>query len=136
MDRQLLDLIWRRAEHSCEYCQLPAEFAETPFQVDHIIARKHGGPTVAENLALSCFYCNSNKGPNVSGIDPQSGGTTPLFHPRQQEWFDHFAWNGPTLMGKTPAGRATIQVLEINHPLAIAKRFELIQEGVFPQGDR
>jgi hypothetical protein len=26
-----------------------------PFQIDHIIAEKHHGPTVAENLALSCL---------------------------------------------------------------------------------
>ena len=41
---------------ACEYCQLPQASPSIPFEIDHIIARKHGGTTVAENLALSCFY--------------------------------------------------------------------------------
>jgi 5-methylcytosine-specific restriction endonuclease McrA len=37
---------------------LPQSATTLPFETDHIIARKHGGPTVASNLALSCWYCN------------------------------------------------------------------------------
>ena len=32
-----------------------------------LIAEKHGGLTVPDNLALSCERCNSHKGPNIAG---------------------------------------------------------------------
>ena len=63
-----------QSEIRCEYCQLPAEYTDAPFQVDHVIAEKHHGPTVEENLAWSCFYCNSFKGPNISGRDERTDG--------------------------------------------------------------
>jgi len=63
VDRALEEQIWDRARSRCEYCLLPARYTEAPFQIDHIIARKHGGETVAANLALSCYFCNSYKGP-------------------------------------------------------------------------
>ena len=43
-----------------------------PFQIDHVIARKHGGGTSDDNLAFACFYCSSHKGPNIAGLDPRS----------------------------------------------------------------
>lgn len=55
MDASLEELVWVRASRCCEYCQLPAEVAETPFQIEHITVRKHGGATTADNLALACF---------------------------------------------------------------------------------
>jgi hypothetical protein len=99
--------------------------------VDHIIARQHGGATVIENLAWSCLHCNKHKGPNIAGIDPASGQLAPLFHPRQQRWERHFAWDGHLLLGRTRSARATILVLAINHPDFVAFRAELMEEGVF-----
>ena len=122
MDGELEQLVWTRAAGRCEYCHLPSELAAAPFQIDHVASQKHGGLTVAENLALSCFYCNSYKGPDVAGIDPVSGRIVRLFHPRRHHWTDHFQWNGPLLVGKTAIGRATIQVLWINHPAAVEVR--------------
>lgn len=98
----------------------------------HVIAKKHRGETESENLALACFYCNSYQGPNVAGIDPETNANTPLFHPRRDTWSDHFRWNGPQLIGLTPVGRTTIDVLRINHFDAVAVRASLIDEGVFP----
>jgi len=54
MDAELRQLVWQRALSRCEYCQVPADVALLPFQIDHIIAEKHNGLTVAENLALAC----------------------------------------------------------------------------------
>jgi HNH endonuclease len=132
MDESLARLVWERASGVCEYCRLPQAYSRLTFEIDHIIARKHGGTTVASNLALACFYCNSYKGPNVAGIDLRSGKIVPLFHPRRQKWPRHFRWFGPQLMGLTASGRATIVVLEINDPEAVALREALIGEGVFP----
>jgi hypothetical protein len=114
VDRALEDQIWERARSRCEYCLLPARYTEAPFQIDHIIARKHGGETIAANLALSCYFCNSYKGPNIAT--------------------DHFAWDGPILVGQTAIARATILVLWMNHPLVVETRRLLIADGVFPCG--
>jgi hypothetical protein len=132
MDATLERLVWKRARSRCEYCQLPQSFSPLTHAIDHIIARKHRGPTQAENLALSSFFCNSFKGPNISGVDPQTGRMMRLFHPRKDRWKRHFVWNGPYLLGRTSIGRTTIDVLEINHPEAVNFREYLIREGSFP----
>ncbi|MBI1901798.1 MAG: HNH endonuclease [Planctomycetia bacterium] len=69
MKKSLEQRVRRRAKDACEYCRMPQVFYRSPIQVDHIIARKHGGPTVAANLAVACLHCNLHKGPNLSGID-------------------------------------------------------------------
>jgi hypothetical protein len=102
------------------------------FEIDHIIAQKHGGLTDESNLCLSCFYCNSYKGPNVAGVLPETGQIIRLFHPRRDCWDDHFEWRGVELSGKTDVGRVTIIVLEINHPQTLAMREAFEREGVFP----
>lgn len=136
MDAALSALVWRRARSACEYCLLPQSVSCLPFEVDHIIAKKHGGRADAANLSLSCFYCNRYKGPNIAGVDPQSQRIVRMFHPRKDVWTRHFQWNGPVLIGRTTIGRATIAVLSINHPDAVALRQTLIEEGVFPPADR
>ena len=126
--------MWRRAGSRCEYCQFPSDHAEAPFQIDHIIARKHGGMTHPDNLALACYYCNSYKGPNISGIDPATGELARLFHPRLDTWSDHFRWNGPDLMGLTTIGRATGRVLWMNHAQIMEVRRWLMEGGAYSFG--
>lgn len=133
MEAGLEQLVWQHAEHRCEYCHIPAAISLLPFQIDHIIAVKHGGLTVAANRALSCERCNSHKGPNIAGY--LEGQRVPLFNPRQDRWADHFEWNGAVLVGKTPVGTVTIDVLAINLPYRIALRAALIEEGIFPPED-
>lgn len=111
---------------------MPEALDFSPFEIDHIIAEQHGGPTVASNLALICYACNHYKGPNLGGIDPQTRKKAWLFHPRRQKWQRHFRWNDAVLEGRTPIGRATIAVLGINLKHRIAQRAALIAEGVFP----
>jgi hypothetical protein len=102
------------------------------FEIDHIIARKHGGRTQLSNLALACYYCNTYKGPNVAGVAPDTGEIVRLFNPRRDEWNEHFVWVGVELQGKTNIGEATIAVLKINHPEFVAMREALLDEGSFP----
>ena len=132
MESRLEAAIWRRAHDRCEYCQLCQSYTSLPLEIDHIIARKHGGKTELDNLALSCFYCNSYKGSNVAGVDPIDGAIVRLYNPRSDIWGDHFEWKGPLLVARTAIGRVTIAVLVINHPDAIVVRESLIQEGIFP----
>ena len=108
----------------------PRRTPRCPSKIDHVIARQHGGGSDPANLALACLFCNSAKGPNIAGVDPVSGAIVPLFHPRRDKWAGHFAWKGAWLGGKTPRARATIQVLQINDPGAVAVRESLIEEGI------
>ena len=131
MKAALVRLVWRRAGNACEYCRLPQEHSKLTFEVDHIIALKHGGKTVSGNLALSCFYCNSYKGANLAGCDPKTGKLTPLFNPRRHKWTTHFRWDGPVLIGRTAIGRTTIAVLNINEADAVATRELLMDADLF-----
>ena len=132
MDQQLRRLVWGRAQSRCEYCRMPQEFDDIPFEIDHIIAETHEGITRLSNLCLCCFACNRHKGPNIAGIDPGTRKIVPLFNPRRHKWSRHFRWDGPLLVGRTPQGRATVRVLKINLEYRVAFRQELIDEGVFP----
>jgi len=55
-----------------------------------------------------------------------------LFRPRADLWDEHFKWHGAVLIARTSIGRATIAVLEINHPEFIGVREALIAEDHFP----
>lgn len=57
-----------RAKGQCEYCLIHQNFSIYSHEVDHIIAVKHGGQTIAENLALSCLPCNRYKGSDLAMI--------------------------------------------------------------------
>jgi hypothetical protein len=132
MTKALMALVRQRAMDCCEYCHLPQAQSAIPFEIDHIIARKHKGLTNEDNLALACFFCNSAKGPNIAGVDPQTAKVTPLFNPRRQQWDRHFYWDGGYLVGRTRSGRATIEVLAINDPAFVAFREALRTAQLFP----
>jgi hypothetical protein len=126
----LVEEIWRRAENRCEYCRISSPRYRLPFQIDHIIARQHGGPTAIGNLALACLHCNRFKGPNIAGLDPESGELVRLFHPRTDLWEEHFRLEGARIAGRTAIGRATVQVLAMNAADLLLVRLELIREGI------
>jgi hypothetical protein len=111
MDATLIRLVWQRGMNCCEYCRMCQKFDRTPFEIDHIIARKHKRQTVSSNLCLSCFYCNSFKGSDISSLDQLTRKLTPLFNPRRQKWALQFRWQGAYLIGRTPVGRVTIALL-------------------------
>ena len=130
MNKALAAFVRQRAEGRCEYCRFVETFARFKFQVEHIVARQHGGTDSIDNLALACGFCNLHKGPNLSGIDPQTGTVVELFHPRCQVWSEHFKWDGPIIKGLSSHGRATVSVLLLNDPLQLARRQVLLNEGV------
>jgi hypothetical protein len=134
MDRHLRELVWQRARNRCENCQFPADVSLLPFQIDHVISEKHGGATVAENLALSCERCNSHKGASIAGY--LAGRHVRLFNPRKDRWSEHFEWKGPFLVGKTEIGIVTINVLAINLAYRVALRAALLEEGLIFTDDQ
>jgi len=117
-----------RAEHRCVYCRIPHPAYRLPFQIDHIIARQHGGETFAENVALCCLHCNRHKGPNLAGWDYTSREMQRLFNPRTDVWEDHFELRGYRIDGKTGTGRVTVHVLAINADDLLSLRAALIAE--------
>ncbi|MCP5559651.1 MAG: HNH endonuclease [Verrucomicrobiaceae bacterium] len=109
---------------------MPDGISELPFQIDHVVAEKHGGNDDPANLAWACYRCNTHKGPNLAGMAGQPPKLCRLFNPRTDQWDEHFRWSGPTLLGKTPIGKATISVLCINRVDSTLLRRSLIAEGI------
>jgi hypothetical protein len=126
------DFVRSRAGSACEYCRIPATVYAGLFTTEHIIARQHGGSDRDDNLAFACARCNLHKGPNIAGLDPETGELTRLFNPRADNWGDHFGWSGHVLVGRTPIGRTTVRVLAMNEPAIRVVRAALLLEGVFP----
>jgi hypothetical protein len=132
MDEAIRQQVLTRAGGVCEYCHLPQDAYPVPFEIDHIIAKQHRGKTILSNLALACLHCNGHKGPNISGLDTATSRTklVRLFNPRRHKWDHHFRYSGPSLVGRTSIGRATIAVLAMNDPVVVALRQELIDQGI------
>jgi hypothetical protein len=107
-----------------------------PFQVDHIVPVKHGRLDDVDNLCLACYKCNGYKGADIAGFDPETGEISRLYHPRQQQWHEHFELSQTQVLigltGLTSEGRATIVVLQINQEPRIQQRQVLAEIGRYP----
>jgi len=82
----------------------------------------------------------SEERPYLSGIDPETGHTAGIFHPRKDAWAEYFSVHIGTLIprgveirGLTPMGRATVQVLGLNEEMRQMVRYELWLEGLYPR---
>ena len=129
MDATTRDLVRQRAGDRSEYCRLHQEHSGLRHHIEHIMAKQYGGSDDADNLALACHRCNLHKGTNLTGIDPQTGQLAPLFHPRRDRWSDHFTFEGIRINGVSAAGRATIQVLNMNDARPLDLRTEVLKRG-------
>jgi hypothetical protein len=127
----LRQLVSMRAGMRCEYCLYPEAAAFFGFEVEHIVAEKHGGATVEDNLALACPYCNRFKGTDLGSLDPVTGLLTPFYTPRRQRWADHFQLDGALILPLTPEGRVTVAILQLNHPDRITERQRLVEAGQY-----
>ena len=129
MTDRLREQVAERANGRCEYCLYPAAEALIPHQLDHIIARQHGGTDSESNLALCCAACNRYKGPNLTSIDPETREATPLFNPRQRCWLNHFAIDERHILGLSPEGRTTSFLLRFNEEERLVERQALLAAG-------
>lgn len=118
----------------CAYCQSQEAVLGMRFTVDHIIPEVFGGGSEMTNLCLACWDCNLAKGQRVAAPDPLTKRLTPLYHPRQQAWQEHFEWEneGLRLVGKTAWGRATIDALTLNREVLLQARRLWIEVGWHP----
>jgi len=124
--------IARRAGDRCEYCLIHEDDAGFPHQVDHIVSRKHGGSSTANNLAYARVLCNRYKGSDVASFDPRTAEVVRLFHPRQHLWADHFRIKGAFIEPVSEIGAATVRLLRLNSPERIAERRLLQTSGRYP----
>ncbi len=124
----------RRAGHRCEYCRAPEVAFNFPFEVEHVTPTARGGSDGEGKLALACRSCNVRKGDTLSGTDPSTGEAVALFNPRTDRWAEHFQVDDDSgeLVPLTPAGRATVVRLDLNHPFQLAARQVWMQLRLFP----
>jgi hypothetical protein len=126
IDRQ----VRQRAGGVCEYCHFPESIHASSFQIDHIVSRQHRGQSTTENLALACHFCNLHKGPNVGGIDLETGALVQLFNPRIDTWSDHFRIEDAVILGTTAIGRITVHLLAMNAASRLEVRRAAIAAGL------
>ena len=122
-------LVRERANYCCEYCLIPEAFTFASHEIDHIIARKHGGQTTVNNLALSCAICNKHKGSDLASIDPETDKLTSLYHPRKEKWQKHFRIEDSRIIALTPEGRVTVRLLKFNRQERCEERRLLMGAG-------
>ncbi len=124
----------RRAQGRCEYCRSPVDFSTDTFSAEHIVPQSLGGKTDLDNLALSCQGCNNRKYNKIFVWDPIGEELVALYHPRQQVWEQHFTWSQDLLhiVGITPTGRATVEVLQLNRRGVVNLRRLLYAAGEHP----
>lgn len=126
MDAATRDRVAARASGVCEYCRISGEFFFLPFQVEHIVAKKHHGSDEDSNLALACDRCNQYKGANLAGIDQVTGEMMRLFHPRKDTWGEHFIEQpSGEIEGLSAIGRVTVDVLGMNAENRVELRFAI-----------
>jgi hypothetical protein len=121
----LRSFVRQRAGDRCEYCRLTqGASALGPLQIEHVVARQHGGTDDPANLALACDRCNLYKGTNLTTLDPETGLVVPLFNPRADGWAEHFRVEQGWVIGLTPIGRGTVRLLNMNAESRVQLRLE------------
>lgn len=123
-----------RARRCCEYCRSQLQYSIDSFSIEHIVPHSKGGSDDFANLALSCQRCNNAKLVATEAIDPLTGQFAPLYHPRHDNWSEHFVWSHDRLyiQGVTPTGRASVGRLHLNREGVVNLRRVLRDVGEHP----
>jgi len=136
LPKKLRLLVKERAQGCCEYCICQEDYGPDAFSDEHIIPLAAGGKSIAENIARAFQRCNNFKYDKTRAVDPITRESVPLFHPREHDWREHFAWSDDYTMivGLTPVGRATIAELDLNRKGAVNQRKLLLLIQKHPPG--
>jgi hypothetical protein len=129
---ELRRLVIARAERLCEYCLIHQDDSFFGCEIDHIVSEKHGGLTVAENLAYACLVCNRNKGTDLGSVWGPSSSLVRFFNPRLDVWSDHFSLDGSVIRPITPIGSVTERILRLNEIERLLERDALRALGRYP----
>ena len=126
---RLREKIARAAHYRCGYCLTSQDIVGPLLEIEHIVPEARGGTSDEDNLWLACPLCNSHKADRIEAHDPLTGVIVRLYNPRRERWTEHFLWteDGAVILGRTPTGRATVELLQMNHPdLVAARRFWIV----------
>jgi hypothetical protein len=125
------------ARFRCGYCLTSQRIIGPLLEIEHIVPEARGGSSDEEKLFMACPACNSHKSQRIDAVDPESLTIVPLFNPRTDLWNEHFEWieEGAVILGKTSKGRATVAVLNMNHPDIVAARRLWVMAGWHPPID-
>jgi HNH endonuclease len=129
---ELRRIVVARADGLCEYCLIAEDDTFYGCEVDHVISEKHGGPTLAENLAFACAFCNWAKGSDVGSIDWESGNFVRFFNPRTDRWADHFILTENRIESVTIIGAVTARILGFNSSDRLLERQTLQEMNRYP----
>jgi 5-methylcytosine-specific restriction endonuclease McrA len=122
------------ARGECGYCRAPQRALPYRLEVEHLLPTSLGGGDGRDNLWLSCHKCNKLRSNRIAAPDPLTQQVVPLFNPRQNNWKDHFTWEGEGLyvVGRTAIGRATVATLQLNDTYHQSARMVWILAGIYP----
>ena len=129
---ELRRLVVARAQGLCEYCLIHEDDTFFGCEIDHIVSEKHGGLTVADDLAFACLACNRTKGADLGSVWEPSGSLIRFFNPRIDEWSDHFSLDGTVIQAITPIGAVTERILKLNETERLLERDALLALGRYP----
>lgn len=137
VSRTLRTLIAEWDKRRCAYCLTTEENCGLRMHVDHIIPEVAGGLSTLDNVCSACFSCNVAKAAQQTAIDPLTGEAVSFFHPVQQRWRDHFAWDESKtqILGLTAHGRATVEALQMNNATVVRARCRWVSAGWHPPTD-
>ena len=121
-----------RAYHVCEYCLVHEDDTFWGCQVDHIISRKHGGPSEQGNLAWACACCNQTKGSDLGTRIGEPLRLLRIFHPRTDRWRECFQLLGVRIEPASEVGEATVKLLQLNDDSRVHERTRLAETGRYP----
>lgn len=135
ISEDLRRLVVNRASNLCEYCLIHSQDTFWGCEIDHIISLKHGGATIADNLAYACSFCNRNKGSDLGSIFAPTGELVRFFNPRIDRWAHHFRLNGVMIEFLTAIGEVTVRILQFNENDRLLERQVLVSVGRYPVGE-
>ena len=78
--------------------------------------------------------CEDTAAIDIGSLDPDSNTLISLFHPRTQQWSDHFQLDGVHIIGLTAEGRTTVTFLQLNTVERLIERAAWIRVGRYPPG--
>ena len=78
--------------------------------------------------------CNNRKYCKTDARDDLTGKTISLFHPREMNWHDHFAWSDDycEIVPLSAVGRVTVRELSMNRAGVCNMRRILVMAGEHP----
>ncbi len=125
------------SKYRCGYCLTSQHIIGPYLEIDHIVPESKGGAAEEPNLTLACPMCNSYKSGHTHAVDPITQQVVLLFDPRREDWHTHFEWRerGAIIYGRTQTGRASVDLLNMNHPEMIAARELWVQVGWHPPAE-